>query len=264
MSKFGTTSSCIAFATEIAIQHNMKVLLVSTAFNDSLINESFWQEKKKKSFSLFGGSTKGKEVETSGIVGLDRMLRSNKLSPDIITDYAKIVLTNRLEILPGIESDKEQYKQVKEKYAQIISLAGKYYDMVVVDLDKSVGKQAEIDILNTSDIVVALVSQRAKQIEKIQNMINEGEILKEQNTVMTIGKYNAKNITRNLLRKKDLINTIPYNTLFFDSTQEGTVIDLFLNFMRIKDRDTNYTFVEEIKRLNETIKGKLEILQMMR
>ena len=263
MSKFGTTSSCIAFATEIAIQHNMKVLLVSTAFNDSLINESFWQEKKKKSFSLFGGSTKGKEVETSGIVGLDRMLRSNKLSPDIITDYAKIVLTNRLEILPGIESD-------KEKYAQIISLAGKYYDMVVVDLDKSVGKQAEIDILNTSDIVVALVSQRAKQIEKIQNMINEGEILKEQNTVMTIGKYmeeskyNAKNITRNLLRKKDLINTIPYNTLFFDSTQEGTVIDLFLNFMRIKDRDTNYTFVEEIKRLNETIKGKLEILQMMR
>ena len=47
MSKFGTTSSCIAFATEIAIQHNMKVLLVSTAFNDSLINESFWQDKKK-------------------------------------------------------------------------------------------------------------------------------------------------------------------------------------------------------------------------
>ena len=270
MSKFGTTSSCIAFATEIAIQHNMKVLLVSTAFNDSLINESFWQDKKKKSFSLFGGSTKGKEVETSGIVGLDRMLRSNKLSPDIITDYAKIVLTNRLEILPGIENDKEQYKQVKEKYAQIISLAGKYYDMVIVDLDKSVGKQAEIDILNISDIVVALVTQRAKQIEKIQNMINEGEILKEQNTVMAIGryveesKYNAKNITRNLLRKKDLINTIPYNTLFFDSTQEGTVIDLFLNFMRIKDRDTNYTFVEEIKRLNETIKGKLEILQMMR
>ena len=134
--------------------------------------------------------------------------------------------------------------------------------MVIVDLDKSVGKQAEIDILNISDIVVALVPQRAKQIEKIQNMINEGEILKEQNTVMAIGryveesKYNAKNITRNLLRKKDLINTIPYNTLFFDSTQEGTVIDLFLNFMRIKDRDTNYTFVEEIKMIgtSETLR----------
>ena len=270
MSKFGTTSSCIAYATQLAIQHNIKVLLISTSVNDSLINESFWQEKKKKSFSLFGGSTRGKELETSGIIGLDRMLRSNKISSEIITDYAKIVLTNRLEILPGIENDKDQYKEVREKYAQIISLAGRYYDMVIVDLDRSVGRQAEIDILNTSDIIVALVPQRAKEIEKIQNLINAGEILKEQNTVMAIGKYmddskyNAKNITRNLLRKKDMINTIPYNSLFFDSTQEGTVIDLFLNFMRMKDKDANYEFVEEIKKLNETIKGKIEILQMIK
>lgn len=238
--------------------------------NDSLVKDSFWQERKKKSFSLFGGNTRGKEVETSGIIGLDRMLRSNKISPDIITDYAKIVLTNRLEILLGVENDRDQYNQVKEKYAQIINLAGKYYDMVIVDLDKNIGEQAEIDILNTSDIIVALVPQRAKKIEKIQNLINEGKILNEQNTVMAIGKYmedtkyNAKNITRNLLRKKDIINTIPYNNLFFESTQEGTVIDLFLNFMRIKDKDANYNFVEEIKKLNETIKGKLEILQMMR
>ena len=77
-------------------------------------------------------------------------------------------------------------------------------------------------------------------------------------------KYNAKNITRNLLRRKDIINTIPYNTLFFEATQEGTVIDLFLNFMRIKEKDENYKFVEELKSLNETIKGKIEILQMMK
>ena len=77
-------------------------------------------------------------------------------------------------------------------------------------------------------------------------------------------KYNAKNITRSILKSKDLINTIPYNNLFFEATQEGTVIDLFLNLMRIKDKDSNYNFVEEIKRLHETIKGKIEIQQMMR
>ena len=52
--------------------------------------------------------------------------------------------------------------------------------------------------------------------------------------------------------------------MFFEATQEGTVIDLFLNFMRIKDKDENYKFVEELKSLNETIKGKIEILQMMK
>lgn len=267
--KYGTTSSSIAFATELAIQHNIKVLLISTALNDSLIRDSFWPQKKKNHFSLFSGSIKMREVETSGIVGLDRMIRSNKLTPEIITDYAKIVLTNRLEILLGVEGDESQYNVVKEKYSQIISLANKYYDTVIVDLDNKIGKQSEIDILNTSDIVVALVPQRAKEIERIQKMINEKYILNEQKTIMAIGKYmentkyNAKNITRNLLKEKEIINTIPYNNLFFEATQEGTVIDLFLNFMRIREKDENYNFVQELKKLNETIKGKLEMIQIM-
>ena len=100
-------------------------------------------------------------------------------------------------------------------------------------------------------------------------MLSEKYILDEQNTIITIGKYmentkyNAKNITRNVLRKKEIINTIPYNNLFFEATQEGTVIDLFLNFMRMKEKDENYNFVEELKRLNENIKGRLEMAQMM-
>ena len=167
------------------------------------------------------------------------MLRANKLTPDIITDYAKIVLTNRLEILLGVEKDQEQYDQIKQKYAQIITMAGKYYDMVIVDLDKKLGNKVTMEILNASDVVITLVSQRAKDIENIQKMIKTGPVLNERNTIMAIGKYmdlskyNAKNITRNLLRRKELINTIPYNNLFFESSQEGTVIDLFLNFMRL-------------------------------
>ena len=268
MNKYGTTSSSIALATQIAIQHNIKVLLISTSLNDSVIKDSYWQEKKKTGLaSLFGGNHRG-EVETTGIIGLDRMIRSNKITPEIITDYAKIVLTNRLEILLGVEGTKDQYGLVKDKYTQIINLASKYYDMVIVDLERKVGEQTEIDILTASDIVVALIPQRAKQIKKIQEMIKIGDILKEEKTVMAIGKYmedtkyNAKNITRNLLKRKDIVNTIPYNNLFFESTQEGTVIDLFLNLTRIKEKDENYKFLEEIKKLNETVKMKLEILQM--
>lgn len=267
--KYGTTSSCIAYATWLSIQHNIKVLLITTSFNDNLINESFWPEQKKKPFDFLGENYK-LEVETNGIVGLNRMIRSNKISPEIITDYAQIVLTNRLEIITGIRNNKEQYDSVKEKYSQIISQAGKYYDMVIVDLNRAVGIQAEIDILNESDVVVALVPQRAKKIEEVKKIINEGVFLKEKNTIMAIGKYmnetkyNSKNITRNLLKRKDIINTIPYNNLFFEASQEGTVIDLFLNLMRINDRDTNYFFVDEIRRLNETIKDKNEKLKMMR
>lgn len=266
MNKYGTTSSCIALATQIAIEHNIKVLLISTSLNDSLIKDSFWQEQKKKTFGIFGGNNNN--IEKNGVEGLDRIIRSNKISPDVITDYTSIVLTNRLEILLGIEGTEKQYNDIKERYPQIISLASRYYDMVIVDLDKNIGEQTEIDILRISDVIVTMISQRAKQIEKIQEMINGRDILKEENTVITIGKYmgntkyNAKNITRNLLRKRDIINTVPYNDLFFEASQEGKVIDLFLNFMRIKDKDTNYDFITEVKRLHETIKIKLDMLKM--
>ena len=77
-------------------------------------------------------------------------------------------------------------------------------------------------------------------------------------------KYNVKNITRNLLKRRDLINTVPYNNLFFEASQEGKVIDLFLNLMRVKEKDDNYKFVQELKRLYETVKMKLDLLQMNR
>lgn len=269
MNKFGNTSSSIAFATQVAIEHNIKVLLISTSFKDSIIKDSFWQEQKKRTFGIFSGNNRS-SIDNNGVEGLDRVIRSNKVSPDIITDYANIVLTNRLEILLGIEGTEEQYNLIKERYIQIISLASKYYDLVVVDLDRKIGKQAEIDILKASDVIVTMIPQRAKKIEQVQNLIKQTDILRNENTVITIGrymedtKYNVKNITRNLLKRRDLINTVPYNNLFFEASQEGKVIDLFLNLMRVKEKDDNYKFVQELKRLYETVKMKLDLLQMNR
>ena len=259
----GTTSSSIALATQVAIEHNIKVLLVSTGFNDTIVKDSFWVEKKKSKFSLFSNNTSG--LDNSGVEGLDRIIRSNRISPEIIKDYTQVVLTDRLEILLGIEENLEQYDLIKERYSQIIALASKYYDLVVVDLDNKIGEQSKIDILNESDIVVSMISQRAKKIEKIVEMINENEVLKKDKTIIAIGKYmeqtkyNAKNISRNILKLRDTVNTIPYNKLFFESSQEGKVIDLFLDCLKVKEKDENYFFVQEIKRLYETIQIKLSM-----
>ena len=183
----GTTSGAIALATQVAIEHNIKVLLVSTSFNDKLIKDSFWKEKKKSTFGFI--SNNNSALDNNGIEGLDRIIRSNKVSPEIIKDYTHVVLTGRLEVLLGLEDSQGQYDLIKERYSQIISLAGKYYDLVIVDLDNKVGQQTVVDILKASDIVVSTVSQRAKKIEKLQEMINKREILKKENTIITLGRY---------------------------------------------------------------------------
>lgn len=257
----GTTSSSIALATQVAIEHNIKVLLISTGFNDRIIKDSFWVEKKKSKISLFPNSASG--FDNSGVEGLDRIIRSNRISPEIIKDYTQIVLTDRLEVLSGIEGNPGQYDLIKERYSQIISLASKYYDLVIVDLDNKIGEQAEIDILKESDVVISMISQRAKQIEKVAEMLKENKILIKDKTIIAIGKYmeqtkyNAKNISRSILKVKDIVNTIPYNTLFFECSQEGKVIDLFFNCRNIKEKDENYFFYQEIKRLYHTIQIKL-------
>lgn len=262
----GSTSSSLAVATQMAIDHNMKILLVSTSLNDKLIRLSFWKEKKGGLASVFGSSTKN-IIEKNGIEGLDRVIRSNKITPSIITDYTQIVLTGRLEVLPGMEDSGAQYDIIKERYAKIIEFANSYYDMVIVDLDKRLGANQE-QILKMSDVVVAVIPQRREEIEKVLKKVQESTLIKQNRVVYELGKYigstkyNAKNISRNILKQKDIVNTIPYNSLFFESTQEGTVVDLFLNFMRINDRDENFTFVSEIKRLIETIQMKIKILQV--
>ena len=258
----GTTSSSIALATYVASEHNVKVLLISTGFNDRIVKDSFLIEKKKSKLSLFSNNVSG--LENNGIEGLDRIIRSNRISPEIIKDYTQVLLTDRLEVLFGVEGNLGQYDLIKERYSQIIALASKYYDLVIVDLDNKIGEQSKIDILNESDIVISMISQRARQIEKVAEMLKENKILKKDKTIIAIGKYmeqtkyNAKNISRSILRVKDTVNTIPYNNLFFECSQEGKVVDLFIHYLKVKEKDENF-FFQELKRLYETIQIKLSM-----
>ena len=172
--KYGNTSSSMALATTIAIERNIKVLLISTSLNEKLIDSSFWQEDRKKTLSFLSQGLNIEEIQQNGVQGLERVIRSNKITPEIITDYTKVVLTGRLEVLPGITGSGAEYEKayddLKTRYAQIISLADKYYDVVIVDLDKRMTICAE-EILKNSNIVVAMLPQRVKEIEKVYQKV---------------------------------------------------------------------------------------------
>ena len=127
-----------------------------------------------------------------------------------------------------------------------------------------------IEILDTADIVVAMTTQKAENITNLLNTIAEGTILKRTNTIITLGryddksKYNAKNISRSILKTKEIINTVPYNTVLFEDIQEGKIIDMFIRFLELKTKDENTFFIDEIKRLKDNIDQTEEILQQMR
>lgn len=263
----GKTLSIAAIATYISIQHNYKVLIVSTGHKDQTLGNCFWKEQKtKKNFGLFGPNT---NIETEdGVSGLVRAMKSKRLTADSIKNYTKPVLKDRLEILQGFKGNESEYEEVRATYMDIITLANNYYDLVLVDLDKELGKEISDTILKESNVIVANINQRLSSINKFAELREEETILKSQKTLILIGrydkysKYTIKNISR-YLNEKNKVSAIPYNTLFFEACEEAGVIDLFFTLEKIRDNDDrNLLFLTEVKRASDNIIYRIQDLAM--
>jgi len=263
----GKTLSVAAIATLMAIEHNYRILVISTGLNDKTLDNCFWEQKKekKKSFGLFGPNTNISMEE--GISGLNKAIKSNKLSPENITNYTKIIFKDRLEILSTYKGGNEEYKDIKMHYPEIINLANSYYDLVFVDLDKDVEEDISDTILENSNLVVASLGQRLYSINDFIEKREEKSIFKSKKTLILIGrydrfsKYTMKNITR-YMGEKNKVSLIPYSTLFFESAEEASIPDLFLKFRKIDEEDRNGFFISEVKRTAANIIYRLQDLAM--
>ena len=268
----GKSMSLVAIATHMAIEYNNKVLVVSTTDRQDKIKSCFFEDKqvKKIRFGIFGENKSTLDTE-SGIEGIAKIIRSNRLTPDMITNYTKVVFKDRLEILLGAEikdkKNSEEKIRINEEYIDLISNANNYYDKIFVDLDENITEDVREQIISMSDLVIVNSSQNYKSLQKLNENKEKSELLNSPKTLILIGrydkysKYNSKNITR-YLEEKNQVLTVPYNTLFFEALNEAGVPDLFLRFRKLYDsEDRNAIFVEEIKRASENIIYRIQELQ---
>ena len=262
----GKTLSAVAVATYMAIEHNYKILVITTGFNDKTLDNCFWKEKKaKKNFGIFGPNTN--VAMENGIEGLSKMVKSNKISPESITNYTRIIFKDTLEILQSFKGNRENYEEIKEHYVDVINLANRYYDLVFVDLDMELGNDVINTILENSNLIVASLSQRLTSIDSFIEKREEMPILKSKKTLILISRYdrNSKYTVKNISRymgEKNKVSTIPYNTLFFEACEEAKVVDLFLSIRKISEDDVNGMFLSEVKRTAENIIYRLQDLAM--
>ena len=264
----GKTLSIAAISTYMAIEHNYRILIISTGYRDDTLNQCFWKEKKvKRNFGLFGPNTN--EILEEGIVGLAKVVKSNKLSPENITNYTKIIFKDRLEVLQGFRGETSDYDELEKTYPDIINLANSYYDLVFIDLDNEMNSSIREMILANSDLIVANISQRLTSIDRFMETREKTPILNSKKTLLLIGKYDKfskysiKNITR-YMGEKNKVSTIPYNTLFFEACEEAKLPDLIFNLRKIDEEDINGFFLSEVKRTSENIMYRLQDLAIKR
>lgn len=265
----GKTLSIVAIATYMAIENNMKILIISTNTDDRSLRNCYFdnQTGKRTTFGILG--PRGGEVTMqSGMEGLVRIAKSNKVTTETVRNYTKAVFKDALEIL--FSGDKsESPEDVSKYYPEIIKAANEYYDMIFVDLDANIDQTSQEEIMKISNVVVANITQRLSSVNRFKAAKQKNEILASKKTLVLAGKYDnfsrytIKNVARYLGEKTVL--AIPYNTLFYDSAEEAQVPDMFFNFAKNKNldkEDSNYLFFKEVSRAAEVIQYRIQELQM--
>lgn len=263
----GKTFSLAAIATYMALKNNMKILIMSTQFKDTTINECFWPITKEHNSNPL--ITKNTDIST-GIEGLSKAVLSNKSTPEIITNYTRVVFKDRLEVLLSPETtDYEEYAKIATSYKDIAQFANKYYDIVFVDVTNGFDDVAQSrELLTSSNLIIYTFSQKLKLINQIIDLKGDEQFRKIKNMIYLLSKqdmaskYNDKNVSRLIGERKGVL-TVPYCTLFSEAASEGQLAEYFIKFNKLTDEtDPNYIFVEAIKKDVQDIIYKLQELQM--
>ena len=263
----GQTLAVVAIGTEMAIDHNNKILIVSTGFKETTMEDCFWERKKNNGIVPENGTKTGGIA--NGFEGLIKVIQSNRTSSNIIRDYAKVVFKSRLDVLPAPTTrNPKMYNTITSYYKDVLKFANKEYDLVLVDVDKRISVEDKSAILQVSDAVVITFKQGLEEIEEIKQLREQYPDKKKTNIMFMMGKYdfdskyNTKNITRMLKETKE-ISAVPYNIGFYEASMEGKVADFFLNNRTLNDSSSaNAKFLQECKRGCDNILAKLEDLKM--
>lgn len=257
----GQTLSIVAIATYMSVEHDYKTLVVDATVADDTIFRCFWKPDANR--ELKRELNQGKIDIATGTEGLMSAIASNKTSPEIISNYTKVIFKgNRLDILLGLKTTelKEHEKQL-QLYPDMLRAANQFYDLVIVDLPKTAKRQTTLEILKMSDVVMYTMSQNLKQINQF---IEDRNKMKEFKTVIPlIGstdpfcKYNPKNVAA-YVKDRELAHII-YNSSFLEAASEGSVAKFFLSTRLSKNaRDKNSQFLKSVAEASQKVINRFE------
>lgn len=263
----GQTVSIAAIATHMAVEHNYRILLIDATFNDDTLERCFWTVSNKKDFAQ--EVNKGKMDISSGAEGLVSAVASNKATPEIITNFTRVVFKNRLDVVCGLKTkNRADFIKSLMIYKDLIQTANKYYDLVFVDLEKTLDEETTKVLLEISNIIVYNFTKNLKQAtEYLECMQKFPDILKKDKVIPLLSNsddntvYNVKNYTR-FIGEKKVIASVPYNSSFVKNISEAGVAQFFLTTkLSNKLNDQNSNLVNCVEGTCKKIIDKLQELK---
>ena len=180
----GQTLAILALANQMAIEHNYRILIVDGTFHDTTIEKAFWKKKENKTLQQLNA---GKIDVSAGTEGLISAVASNKATPEIITNYTRIVFKNRLDVLLGLKTEiVEDHEKSMMLYKDLVTAANKYYDMVMIDLSKGLKRGSTKALLEKSNVIVYTMPPNLTNIDNYRMLREKKDSIISKNKVMPL------------------------------------------------------------------------------
>ena len=269
----GQTYTVAAIASQLAINHNYKILMISTDFKDETLERCFFPPKKVQQIvqnNPYLQTRTGMANDVSnGFEGLLRAFQSNRASVESIKSYTKPILRDRLDLLPAPGTpDIKEYNNLATHFSQIAEVASKAYDVVIVDMSYDTPIEAQEKLYNISSIVVMGITQNQIALDNFLKLKETNPFFAKDNVMICMGRYNpqsrfsAKNVSR-YLRERNLPLVVPYNILFSDFCAEGKAIDYLTDMMKVTNKDDeNYQFLKMLNQTAEALDYKRQQIEL--
>lgn len=260
----GQTFSIIAIANQMAIEHNYRILVIDACLNDPTMEKAFWKNKENKTLKELNA---GKIDISNGAEGLVNAVASNKASPEIVTNYTKIVYKNRLDILLGLKTPiLENHEKSLMLYKELINAANKYYDFIFVDLPKGLRRESVKKLLEQANLVVYVMPPNLMNLDNFLLLKGKNDLVRSRKVLPLLAKsdenstYNVKNTSR-YLKEKTIIPCIPYNVRFMEAVNESKTSKYFTS-QKLSSSKNGESFFNEAERACVAIIDKLRELNM--
>ncbi|MFD5853169.1 hypothetical protein ACFWGC_23745 [Cytobacillus pseudoceanisediminis] len=245
-----TTSNVIAISTMLALENQIKTMITQTQSSHSTLESSLVKGTNDGGLLTFSDT---------GLDALERLARSNRLTPDKVSDYTLSLLKGRLELLAGaVRPDASTFDNISEVIDLILAVAKECYELCFIDAHSGTKNDITKRVLKESDLIVVNLNQN---IHVLNRFFQKDDYLSELDSkpyIIVISQYDPKShlTVKNIQRKykcKAPIFTVPYNTNFRDACNQQNVMEYFLRARNFTKKHPDYFFVNEIRKIANAI-----------
>ncbi|OAB41251.1 hypothetical protein [Paenibacillus antarcticus] len=242
----GSTANISAVATVISMEYMTKTLMSHTHWDKPTLESTFIRNKDIGEGEM--------NYATAGMDALERLVRSQKLTPELVRDFTTPILANRLDLMTGTtKSDTELFGSISEVVNSIFDAAKQFYDVSLIDVNNGFDNSFTNTVIYNSDLIVVNLNQNQSVLEQFFNGCECNGLLKDKEYVIVLGqydrnsKYNIGHIKRTF-KCDNPMYTIPHNTGYMDAINDRSVLEFFLKNKNIRPVNVNYHFMNDVRK----------------